>query len=77
MEGLGKTPIMAFMFVCANDFGVDRDMVCHQSVGDNPFFKPEVFGRMACINRVDLSFELLSIATGMKGFTNIVICKDG
>ncbi len=66
---------MTFMPVCANNSRIDRDMVGHQGVGDNSFFKPKVFGRMASIDSMNLGFKFLSIATGMNSFSYIVILK--
>ncbi len=44
--------IVTLMLVCPNDFGMNRHMIGHQRVGDDSFFKPEVFGRIARINGV-------------------------
>ena len=66
--------IVALMLVGANHGGIDRDMVGHQRVGDHPFVQPEVFRRMAGIDRVEARFEFLAVATGMEGVT-LVIAK--
>ena len=48
--------IVALMLVGANNGGIDRDMVGHQCVGDHPFVQPEVFRRMAGIDRVEPAY---------------------
>ena len=53
--------VVALMVIGPNDFGVDRDMVGHQGVGDDAFVKPEVFGRIAGIDRGNAGFKPLSI----------------
>ena len=50
--------IVTLMLVCPNDFRVDRDVVRHQGVGDDPFFQPKVFGRIAGVYRGELGLEL-------------------
>lgn len=69
--------IVTLMLVCANDFRIDRDMIGYQSIGDNSFLKPEVFGRIARIDSVNPGLKLLSVAAGMKCLTNIIISKYG
>ena len=65
--------IMALVFVSANNFGIDGNMVGHQSVGDDSFFESEVFRRMACINGMDLGLEFLSVTAGMNCLTDIIL----
>lgn len=67
---------MALVLVSADDFGVDRDMIRHQRVGNNAFFKPEVFWRMARVDRVSLSFKFLPVAAGMQSMSNIVMVEN-
>ena len=68
---------MALVFVSANNFGIDGNMVGHQSVGDDSFFESEVFRRLACINGMDLGLEFLSVTAGMNCVTDIIILKYG
>ena len=35
--------VMALVLVCADDVGIDRDIVGDQSVGNDSFLKAEVF----------------------------------
>ena len=35
--------VMAFVLVCSDDVGIDRDVVGDQSVGNDSFLKTEVF----------------------------------
>ena len=58
--------IMAFMFVCAYDPGVNRDVVGNECIGHNALFQAEVFGRMAGIDRRAFN-RLLPTNTGPCG----------
>jgi len=49
--------VVTLMLIGANNCRIDGDMVCHQGVGDDSFFQPKVFGRMACIDGVNSSFK--------------------
>ena len=68
--------IMAFRVICTNNFGIDRDMVGYQGIGNDSLLQPEIFGSMAGIDGMDASFKLLSVTTGMQGVTDIIIPKD-
>jgi hypothetical protein len=53
---------MALVLVGADDAGIERHVIGHVSVVDDALLQPEVFGRMARSDRVDLGFEFLPIA---------------
>ncbi len=69
--------VMAFVVVCANDIGIDRDIVGHHGVGDDAFFEPEVFGRIAGIDRVNGGLKLLAITAGVNRIADIIMFKHG
>ena len=52
--------IVTLILVCTNNFGINRDVISNQRVRYNSFLKSKVFGRVASINRRDLSLEFLS-----------------
>lgn len=68
---------VAFMFVGANDSGVDGNMIRNQGVGNDTFVQTEVLGGMPRIERMAARFKLLTVATGMNRFAQIVLPKDG
>jgi hypothetical protein len=56
---------------------MDGDMVGQQRVSDHSFFQPEVFGRIAGIDRGRSGFEPLAIAAGVEHAIDIVMPEDG
>ena len=68
--------IVALMLMRPDNFGVDGDMVRHQRVGAHALVQPEIFGRMR-IDRVNLRFYPLAVATGMERVLDIVQVEHG
>ena len=67
---------MTFMVIGPNDLGVDGNMASHHRISCYPLLQPKILGRKSRIDRMGSSIELLSIATGVNGFTQVVIGED-
>ena len=63
--------------VGAVDLRMDGDMIGHHGVGHDPFFQPEVFGRIAGVDRGRAGFEPLAIAAGVEHAIDVVMPEDG
>ena len=68
---------MALMFMCADDAGVNRDVIGNQGISHNAFFESEVFGRITGIKCRERRFKFLSITAGMNLIVDQVMWKNG
>ena len=66
---------VALMFVSPDNPSINRNVVSNQGVGYNALFQSKIFRRMTGINRINPSFKLLSITTGMDCPINIIMMK--
>src|SRR5712691_10992720 len=64
--------VVALMLMRADNLGVDGDMVRYQRVGAYALVQPEIFWGMPRIDRVNLRFHTLAVATGMQRVLDIV-----
>ncbi len=64
------------MVIGPNNFGVDRDMVGHQGIGDDTFVKPEVLGRIAGIDRRNAGFKPLAITARVEYTIDVILSED-
>ena len=68
--------VVALMLMGANDLGIDRYVVGDEGVGAHAFVQPEILGRMAGIEGINLGFYALAVAAGMHDIIDVVQRED-
>ena len=69
--------VVAFVFMRADTFGVDRHVIENQRVRAHAFLQTEAFAGVSGVNRRDLRLNTLAVAAGVLPIIDIVFLEYG